>query len=150
MWRASSTNARRVLSALGPVQREQPTPSQASLVGGPFGPLDRYAVAYSLDDRQYWVFGSAGFYLGDRDVPRLYRALEARLTQLLGKPGRSAGAKGDATGGALPTVAWDLGDAITLSLAPSSKSDGCRVSITSSGRAIEPEEVDEEDTGLIQ
>jgi hypothetical protein len=146
LWPLDIESARRILSALGPVTREQPTASHVSLVGGPVGPLARYEVAYSLDAQQYWAFGSAGFVLADRDLPRLYRTLETRLTQLLGKPARSAAVKA----GALPMTAWDLGDAILLSLAPSGKTGECRVLIASSGRAIEPEEVDEEDTGLIQ
>lgn len=146
LWPLDIDSARRVLSALGPVKREQPTPTRVSLVGGPFGPLERYDVAYSLDDQQHWVFGSAGFVLAQRDLPRLYHELEARLTQLLGKPAQKATAKASA----LPTPAWDLGDAIMLSIAPSSKSGECRVLIASSGRAMAPEELDEEDTGLIQ
>jgi hypothetical protein len=145
LWPLDVDSARRVLSALGPVKREQPTPSQLSLVGGPFGPLQRYEVAYTLDEQQYWVFGFAGFVLAERDLQRLHHALDARLTRL-GKPSRNASAKA----GALPTPAWDLGDAIVLSTAPSSKSGEYRVLISRSGQAIEPEEIDEEDTGLIQ
>jgi hypothetical protein len=106
------------------VKREQPTPKDLSLVGGPFGALDRFDVDYWLDDERYWVFGSAGFFLGGGDLARLYHATEARLTRLLGKPLSTD----DEDGGALPIVTWDLGEAI-LSLAPSSADGQPRVLI---------------------
>jgi hypothetical protein len=129
LWPLDVESARRVLQALGPVTREQPTPNDLSLVGGPFGALDRFDVDYSLDDGRYWVFGSAGFLLGDRDPVRLYRAVETRLTQLLGKPASTDGESGDEGAAAeLPTVTWDLGEAV-LSLAPSSDGGEPRVMI---------------------
>jgi hypothetical protein len=124
LWPLDVESARRVLQALGPVTREQPSPNELSLVGGPFGALERFDVDYSLDDDRYWVFGSAGFFLGDRDLARLYRAIQARLTQLLGKPASTE----DDEDEALPTVTWDLGEAV-LSLAPSREGDEPRVLI---------------------
>jgi hypothetical protein len=124
LWPLDVESARRVLSALGPVKREQPTPNDLSLVGGPYGTLDRFDVDYSLDEGRYWVFDSAGFLLGGRDVARLYHAMEARLTQLLGKPASSDGDDG----APLPTVTWDLGEAV-LSLAPSTDAGERRVMI---------------------
>jgi hypothetical protein len=114
LWPLDVESARRVLTALGPVKREQPRPEALSLVGGPFGALERFDVDYSLEENKYWVFASAWFFLGGRDLDRLYRTIEARLIQLLGKP---ASTDRDA-GAVLPTVTWDLGEAI-LSLAPS-------------------------------
>ena len=114
LWPLDVEAARRVLLAFGPVTREQRSPNDLSLVGGPYGALDRFDIAYSLDDKQYWVFGSAGFVLDDRDPTRLYHALETRLTELLGKPARTERDEGSA----LPPVVWDLGEA-WLSLAPS-------------------------------
>lgn len=116
LWPLDVEAARRVLGAFGPVTSEQRSPNDLSLVGGHYGALDRFDIAYSLDDKQYWVFGSAGFILDDRDPARLYHTLETRLTQLLGKPARTE--RGD--GAALPPVVWDMGEA-WLSLA--SRSD---------------------------
>jgi hypothetical protein len=124
LWPLDVESARRVLQALGPVTREQPTPNELSLVGGPFGALQRFDVDYSLDDDRYWVFGSAGFVLEDRDLGRLYRAIQARLTQLLGRPASSE----DDEDEALPTVTWSLGEAV-LSLAPSREGGEPRVLI---------------------
>lgn len=115
LWPLDVESARRVLQALGPVTREQPTESELALVGGPYGALDRFSVAYTLDDEKYWVFGSAGFFLGGADQARLYHALEARLIQLLGKPAW----RDDESGAELPTSGWDLGEEVTLSLGPS-------------------------------
>ncbi|HTV23118.1 MAG TPA: hypothetical protein VMG12_30730 [Polyangiaceae bacterium] len=114
LWPLDVESARRVLQALGPVTREQPTENELSLVGGPYGALDRFSVAYTLDEDKYWVFGSAGFVLDGADRAQLYHTLEARLTQLLGKP-TWRDAESDAE---LPTRGWDLGEAVTLSLAP--------------------------------
>jgi len=118
LWPLDVEAARRVLQAFGPVNREQRSPSALSLVGGPYGALDRFDIAYSLDDKQYWVFGSAGFFLDDRDPARLYHTLEARLTQLLGKPARTEHDESATENAALPPVVWDLGEA-WLSLAQS-------------------------------
>jgi hypothetical protein len=126
LWPLDVDSARRVLTALGPVSREQATPNDLSLVGGPIGALSRFDVDYSLEDGKYWVFDSAGFFLGDRDMSRLYRSVEARLTQLLGKPESAARNKVDAA--ALPTVTWHLGEA-SLSLSPSSAGGEQRVLI---------------------
>jgi hypothetical protein len=115
LWPLDVESARRVLQALGPVAREQPADDELALVGGPYGTLERYSVAYKLDDQKYWVFGSAGFFLESADRAQLYHTLEARLIELLGKPARRDGEKG----AELPTSAWDLGEAVTLSLAPS-------------------------------
>lgn len=117
LWPLDVESARRVLQALGPVAREQSSPDELSLVGGPYGALDRFSVAYTLDDEKYWVFGSAGFFLAGSDQTALYRALEARLIQLLGKPSW----RNEDTGAPLPTSGWDLGEAVTLSLAPSAE-----------------------------
>jgi hypothetical protein len=124
LWPLDVESARRVLQALGPVTREQASPNELSLIGGPFGALERFDVDYSLDDDRYWVFGSAGFFLGDRDLTRLYRAVQARLTQLLGKPASTE----DDEDEPLPTVTWDLGEAL-LSLAPSREGGEPRVMI---------------------
>lgn len=113
LWPLDVESARRVLQALGPVANEQPTPDELSLVGGPFGALERFAVAYSLDDERYWVFGSAGFVLEDDEQAHLYRTLEAHLLQLLGPPTTTRDG-----GDGLPTSAWDLGEEVFLSLAP--------------------------------
>lgn len=118
LWPLDVEAARRVLQAFGPVNREQRSPSALSLVGGPYGALDRFDIAYSLDDEQYWVFGSAGFFLDDRDPARLYHTLEARLTQLLGKPARTDGDESVPETSGPPPVVWDLGEA-WLSLAQS-------------------------------
>jgi hypothetical protein len=118
LWPLDVEAARRVLQAFGPVNHEQRSPSALSLVGGPYGALDRFDIEYSLDDQHYWVFGSAGFFLDDRDPARLYHALEARLTELLGKPARTERDESPADGAALPPVVWDLGEA-WLSLAQS-------------------------------
>ncbi len=104
LWPLDVESARHILQALGPVAREQATPKDLSLVGGSFGALDRFAVAYSLDEQSYWVFGSAGFFLGGADLARLYRSVEGRLTQLLGKPKWTD----DSSDPELPTRAWDL------------------------------------------
>lgn len=125
LWPLDVEAARMVLQASGMVAHEQRSDSDLSLVGGPYGALDRFDIAYSLDDKQYWVFGSAGFFLEDRDPVRLYHALEARLTQLLGKPARSKHHED----GALPPVVWDLGEA-WLSLAPTTEHGQDLVSIT--------------------
>jgi hypothetical protein len=126
LWPLDVDSARRVLTVLGPVSREQATPNELSLVGGPYGALSRFDVDYSLEEGKYWVFDSAGFFLGDRDLSRLYRSVEARLTQLLGKPALAAKNKVDAA--ALPTVTWHLGEA-SLSLSPSSAGGEQRVLI---------------------
>ena len=118
LWPLDVEAARRVLQAFGPVNHEQRSPSALSLVGGPYGALDRFDIAYSLDDKQYWVFGSAGFFLDDRDPARLYHTLEARLTQLLGKPARTEHDESATDDARLPPVVWDLGEA-WLSLAQS-------------------------------
>lgn len=126
LWPLDVEAARRVLQAFGPVNREQRSPSALSLVGGPYGALDRFDIAYSLDDQQYWVFGSAGFFLDDRDPARLYHTLEARLTELLGNPARTGRDESTTEGTgegttettAQPPVVWDLGEA-WLSLAQS-------------------------------
>jgi hypothetical protein len=118
LWPLDVEAARRVLQAFGPVNREQRSPNDLSLVGGPYGALDRFDIAYSLDDKQYWVFGSAGFFLDDRDPARLYHTLEARLTQLLGKPAHTEHDEGETESARLPPVVWDLGEA-WLSLAQS-------------------------------
>lgn len=115
LWPLDVESARRVLQGLGPVTREQPAPDTLALVGGPYGALGRFSVAYTLDDQQYWVFGSAGFVLEASDQAQLYHTLEARLVQLLGKPTW----RDDESGARLPTSGWDLGEAVTLSLAPS-------------------------------
>jgi hypothetical protein len=114
LWPLDVESARRVLQALGPVTRQQPSPEQLALVGGPYGALGRFSVDYTLDEQKYWVFGSAGFFLASSDQAALYHALEARLLQLLGKP-----AWHDESGAPLPTSGWDLGEDVTLSLAPS-------------------------------
>jgi hypothetical protein len=119
LWPLDVDSARRVLEALGPVKREQPTPHSLELIGGPFGALDRFDVAYALDDERYWVFGSAGFLLGDPDPAQLYRSIQARLTELLGKPSWTE----DESDDDLPTTAWDIGEAMTLSLAPRTEGD---------------------------
>jgi hypothetical protein len=115
LWPLDVESAQRVLQALGPVTRQQPSPEQLALVGGRYGALGRFSVAYTLDDEKYWVFGSAGFFLESSDQAALYHALEARLVQLLGKPAW----RDDESGAPLPTSGWDLGEAVTLSLAPS-------------------------------
>lgn len=115
LWPLDVESARRVLQALGPVTRQQASPEQLALVGGPYGALGRFSVDYTLDDQQYWVFGSAGFFLASSDQAALYHALEARLVQLLGKPAW----RDDESGAPLPTSGWDLGEAVMLSLAPS-------------------------------
>jgi hypothetical protein len=115
LWPLDVESAQRVLQALGPVTREQSSPEQLALVGGPYGALGRFSVAYTLDDEKYWVFGSAGFFLAGSDQAALYHALEARLIQLLGKPAW----RDDESGAPLPTSGWDLGEDVTLSLAPS-------------------------------
>jgi hypothetical protein len=119
LWPLDVDSARRVLEALGPVEREQPTPESLELKGGPFGALDRFGVAYALDDERYWVFGSAGFLIGDADPVQLYRSIRARLTELLGKPSWID----EESGAGLPTTAWDIGEAMTLSLAPREEGD---------------------------
>jgi hypothetical protein len=115
LWPLDVESARRVLQALGPVTRQQSSPEQLALVGGPYGALGRFSVAYTLDDQNYWVFGSAGFFLAGSDQAALYHALEARLTQLLGKPAW----RDDESDAPLPTSGWDLGEDVRLSLAPS-------------------------------
>jgi hypothetical protein len=115
LWPLDVESARRVLQALGPVTRQQASPEQLALVGGPYGALGRFSVDYTLDDQKYWVFGSAGFFLASSDQAALYHALEARLVQLLGKPAW----RDDESGAPLPTSGWDLGEAVMLSLAPS-------------------------------
>jgi hypothetical protein len=115
LWPLDVESARRVLQALGPVTRQQPSDDELALVGGPFGSLDRYSVAYKLDDEKYWVFGSAGFVLEGTDQAALYHAIEGQLIQLLGKPE----SRDDESDAPLPTSRWDLGEAVTLSLAPS-------------------------------
>jgi hypothetical protein len=121
LWPLDVDSARRVLETLGPVSSEQPSTDELSLVGGPFGALEGFDVAYSKDDDNYWVFGSAGFFLKGSDLSRLHRNLEARLTQLLGKPVWSR----SENGAALRTSAWNLGEGITLSLAPCSEGRPC-------------------------
>lgn len=118
LWPLDVEAARRVLQAFGPVNREQRSPSALSLVGGPYGALDRFDIAYSLDDQHYWVFGSAGFFLDDRDPARLYHTIETRLTQLLGKPARTEQDESATESAGVPPVVWDLGEA-WLSLAQS-------------------------------
>lgn len=125
LWPLDVDSARRVLQALGPVTHEQPTEGELALVGGPYGALDRFSVAYTLDEQRYWVFGSAGFLLEGSDQAELYRALEAHLIQLLGKP---AWREGD-DGAALPTSGWDLGEEVMLSLAPSQDASAVRIAI---------------------
>lgn len=125
LWPLDVESARRVLESLGPVTREQPSAGSLELVGGPFGALDRFGVAYALDDQRYWVFGSAGFLLEDRDPELLYRSLRMRLIELLGKPLWTE----DESDTELPTTAWDIGEAMTLSLAPSTEGDARRVLI---------------------
>lgn len=115
LWPLDVESARRVLQALGPVTRQQPSEDELALVGGPYGALDRYSVAYRLDEEKYWVFGSAGFILEGTDQTALYHALEGRLIQLLGKPA----SRDDERDAPLPTSRWDLGEAVMLSLAPS-------------------------------
>jgi hypothetical protein len=115
LWPLDVESARRVLQALGPVTQEQSSPEQLALVGGPYGALGRFSVAYTLDDQNYWVFGSAGFLLAGSDRAALYHALEGRLIQLLGKPAW----RDDESGAPLPTSGWDLGEDVKLSLAPS-------------------------------
>jgi hypothetical protein len=119
LWPLDVDSARRVLEALGPVTKEQPTESSLELVGGPFGALDRFGVAYALDDQRYWVFGSAGFLLEDADPTQLYRSVRARLTELLGKPLWTEQEENEG----LPTTSWDIGEAMTLSLAPRSEGE---------------------------
>lgn len=118
LWPLDVEAAHRVLQAFGPVNREQRSTSALSLVGGPYGALDRFDIAYSLDDQHYWVFGSAGFFLDHRDPTRLYHTLQARLTQLLGKPAPTERDKSATEDAAPPPVVWDLGEA-WLSLAHS-------------------------------
>lgn len=125
LWPLDVESARRVLQALGPVTRQQATADELSLVGGPYGALERFSVAYTLEDDKYWVFGSAGFLLEGADQAQLYHTLEARLIQLLGKPAW----RDDESGAALPTSGWDLGEAVTLSLAPSEESGDRQVRI---------------------
>jgi hypothetical protein len=111
--------------ALGPVTREQPTEGSLELVGGPFGALERFGVAYSLDDEKYWVFGSAGFLLEDPDPLELYRSIQVRLIELLGKPLWIKGYGEDE----VPSTAWDIGEAMTLKLSPHSEGDEHQVLI---------------------
>jgi hypothetical protein len=125
LWPLDVDSARRVLEALGPVEKEQSTASSLELVGGPFGALDRFDVAYALDDQQYWVFGSAGFLLEDPDPTQLYRSVRARLTELLGKPLWTERENDQE----LPTTGWDIGEAMTLSLASRTEGDQRRVMI---------------------
>src|SRR5262245_37670818 len=42
LWPLDVESARRVLQALGPVSREQPTENELALVGGPHGALGRF------------------------------------------------------------------------------------------------------------
>jgi hypothetical protein len=129
LWPLDVGSAGRVLQALGPVTRQQPSEDELALVGGPYGALGRFSVAYTLDDEKYWVFGSAGFLLEGSDQAALYHTLEGRLIQLLGKPA-SRGGHGDAP---LPTRRWDLGEQVMLSLAPSDEG-GNSVRIAIAGR----------------
>ena len=125
LWPLDVEAARIVLRALGPVSHEQRSPNDLSLVGGPYGALDRFDITYSLDDEQYWVFGSAGFFLeDDHDAGHLYHTLEARLTELLGKPARTD--RGEST--TSPPVVWDLGEA-WLSLAQSTDHGQVQIAI---------------------
>lgn len=125
LWPLDVDSARRVLGSLGPVKKEQTTDRSLELVGGPFGTLGRFDVRYALDDEQYWVFGSAGFLLEDADPTLLYRSVRARLTELLGKPLWTEQEADDE----LPTTAWDIGEAMTLSLAPRDEGDERRILI---------------------
>ena len=135
LWPLDVESAQRVLQALGPVTRQQSSPEQLALVGGPYGALGRFSVAYTLDDEKYWVFGSAGFFLAGSDQGALYHALEARLVQLLGKPAW----RDDESGAPLPTSGWDLGEAVTLSLAPSDEGGERSVRIAISEPDGEPD-----------
>ena len=125
LWPLDADAARRVLQALGPVKREQQSADGMSLTGG-VGEVGSFDVDYSLEDERYWVFDSAGFFLNDRDLGRLYRSVEARLRQLLGKPTWKDAERGSEE---LPAVGWDLGEAITLSLAPRTEGDGQGIEI---------------------
>jgi len=125
LWPLDADAAKRVLQVLGPVKREQQSAEGMSLTGG-VGEVGSFDVDYSLEDERYWVFDSAGFFLNDRDLGRLYRSVEARLRQLLGKPTWSDSDRGSEE---LPVVGWDLGEAITLSLAPRTEGDGQGIEI---------------------
>lgn len=135
LWPLDVESAQRVLQALGPVTRQQSSPEQLALVGGPYGALGRFSVDYTLDDENYWVFGSAGFFLAGSDPAALYHTLEARLIQLLGKPAW----RDDESGAPLPTSGWDLGEAVTLSLAPADEGGERSVRIAISEPNADPD-----------
>lgn len=135
LWPLHVDAASRVLEQLGPLRSEQPSASALSLAGGPFGSLQSFEVAYSLDPDSYWEFGSAGFVLREADPVALYHALAQRLAELLGKPLRVESVESPA----LPAVAWNLGEAMTLSLAPSAEGDECVVRIEGGGAPAPPE-----------
>lgn len=119
LWPLDVESARWVLQTLGPVEQEQVTPNDLSLVGGPTGALDRFDVTYSRDEQQYRVSCSAGFVIAGQESLRLYRLLEKRLTQLLGAPA-STETHADTE---LPSATRDIGEEMMLSLGPSPSGD---------------------------
>jgi hypothetical protein len=141
LWPLDVESARRVLSTLGPVTQQQASSDELSLVGGPFGALEGFDVAYAKDDDNYWVFGSAGFFLHGGDLARLRRSVELRLTELLGKPAWSRSEPDSA----LPTSGWKLGEGITLSLAPCRDERPCLAVIAASDAADRDKLAEEEE-----
>jgi hypothetical protein len=73
----------------------------------------RFEVSYSQDEDGHWTFNAAIFFLGDADLPRLYRKLQTRITERLGKPEWTE-KQND-----LPSSGWSLGRDMSLLLAPS-------------------------------
>jgi hypothetical protein len=140
LWPLDVESARRVLTTLGPVTLQHASSDELSLVGGPFGALEGFDVAYVKDDDNYWVFGSAGFFLHGADLGRLHRDLELRLIELLGKPAWSRSERG----AALPTSGWKLGEGITLSLAPCRSERPC-LAVTAASDADDREKLADEE-----
>jgi hypothetical protein len=113
LWPLKPASAEELLQGLGQVRRETPIPRALSLVGGPTASVARFEVSYSQDEDGHWTFNAATFFLGDADLPRLYRRLQTRITERLGKPEWTE-KQND-----LPSSGWSLGRDMSLLLAPS-------------------------------
>jgi hypothetical protein len=113
LWPLEPASAEELLKRLGHVRRETSVPHALSLVGGPTGSVARFEVSYSEGDDGHWTFNAANFFLGDAELATLYRKLETRITERLGKPAWTE-KQND-----LPSTGWSLGRDMSLLLAPS-------------------------------
>jgi hypothetical protein len=112
LWPLEPASAEELLKRLGHVRRETSVPHALSLVGGPTGSVARFEVSYSEGDDGHWTFNAANFFLGDAELATLYRKLETRITERLGKPAWTE-KQND-----LPSTGWSLGRYCSGNCAP--------------------------------